>query len=173
MEIRAKRGTFIPLENSSNYTIRFETDSVLLSSRYGHTKNRSMELSAAIKYRNKTFVFCDATNSVMRLKDGKVYPRQQILSGSGKETKPFKTEWATVKNGMIWLGSNGKEWVNEEGHVVHRMLEWIKTIDRGGQIRNIDWSSNYRALREANRSPRILVISGTKLWNGMKRLNVS
>ena len=115
-----KRGTLIPLENSSNYTIRFETDSVLLSSRTA-TKNRSMELSAAIKYRNKTFVFCDATGSVMRLRDGKVYPRQQILSGSGKETKPFKTEWATIKNGMIWLGSNGKEWVNEEGHVVHRM----------------------------------------------------
>ena len=142
-----KTGLLIPLENSSNYTIHFDVNSsVLLTSRTA-TKSRSMELSAAIKYRNKSFVFCDATGSVLRLRDNKVYPRQQILSGSGKTSKPFKTEWATVKDDMIWLGSNGKEWVDEQGRVVHRMLEWIKTIDRTGRIRNIDWASNYRALR--------------------------
>ena len=26
--------------------------------------------------------------------------------------KPFKSEWATVKDGDLWVGSTGKEWTN-------------------------------------------------------------
>ena len=30
--------------------------------------------------------------------------------GDGDEAKPFKTEWATIKDGKLWIGSIGFEW---------------------------------------------------------------
>lgn len=34
-----------------------------------------------------------------------------LRTGNGDEPKPFKGEWATVKDGVLWVGSVGKEWV--------------------------------------------------------------
>jgi soluble calcium-activated nucleotidase 1 len=36
-----------------------------------------------------------------------------------------------------------------EGEVLHRNSEWVKTVDRNGQIRNIDWGPIYNSLRTA------------------------
>jgi len=41
--------------------------------------------------------------------DGRVYQRYAIADGNGDETKPFKIEWATVKDHVLWVGSVGKE----------------------------------------------------------------
>ena len=31
--------------------------------------------------------------------------------GNGREPKPFKIEWATEKDNLLYIGSFGKEWV--------------------------------------------------------------
>ena len=40
----------------------------------------------------------------------KVFQRWAIADGDGDEAKPFKTEWATIKDGKLWIGSIGFEW---------------------------------------------------------------
>ena len=53
-------------------------------------------------------------------------------------SKPMKIEWATVKDDLVWIGSNGKEWTNEKtGKVIHQNTLWVKTINANGKISNI------------------------------------
>jgi hypothetical protein len=35
----------------------------------------------------------------------------RVVVCTGRHPKPFKTEWATEKDGLLYLGSIGKEWV--------------------------------------------------------------
>ena len=65
----------------------------------------------------------------------------------------MKIEWATVKDDLVWIGSNGKEWTDERtGKVLHENTMWVKTIDANGKISNINWEMIYRALRTAANS---------------------
>lgn len=77
------------------------------------TKNRSMELSELVRFRHLLFGMCDYTGLVfkIRAKDGAVFQRNAIADGNGEEPKPFKTEWATVKDGQLYVGSVGKAWI--------------------------------------------------------------
>ena len=73
--------------------------------------------------------------------------------GDGEQPKPMKIEWATVKDDLVWIGSNGKEWTDANtGELVHTNTMWIKTIDANGRISNINWSMIYLALRTATNS---------------------
>lgn len=63
--------------------------------------------------------------------------------------KPFKSEWATVKDGLLWVGSMGRPYVLPDGSVAHRNAEWVKTVDSNGRIENHNWRSVYEALRTA------------------------
>lgn len=80
--------------------------------------------------------------------------RYAIADGDGERAKAFKGEWATVKDGLLWVGSTGKEWTNlATGHVEHRNPEWVKAIDGNGRIENYDWGVVYQVLRtKANAS---------------------
>jgi hypothetical protein len=40
-----------------------------------------------------------------------VFQRYTLADGNGKEPKAFKTEWVTEKDGFLYVGSIGKEWV--------------------------------------------------------------
>ena len=62
------------------------------------------------------------------------------LAGNGDEPKPFKIEWSTVKDNLLWVGSVGKEL-----SASMRPAEWVKTIDTSGDVSNIDWGSVYQA----------------------------
>lgn len=141
-----KLGTLRRKHPADNFTVEWSSTKLLTSTTA--TKNRSMELSALVNFEGKFFAFCDYTGSIMRIREGRVFPRQNIVSGDGKTTSmPFKTEWATIKDGRIVLGSNGKEWVSDNGTVLHRHLEWVKTIDARGRIRNHYWGPIYQQLR--------------------------
>jgi soluble calcium-activated nucleotidase 1 len=78
-----------------------------------------------------------------------VYQRWAIADGDGEKVKPCKIEWATVKDGVLWVGSIGKEWTDSDGTVIHRDPEWIKTIDDAGRVQNLNWGPVYQAIRTA------------------------
>ena len=111
--------------------------------RYTHTatKNRSMELSELVWFRHRLLAMCDYTGLIFKITPGfsHVFQRYAIADGemlatsmaildsrradsarvrapgNGDEPKPFKGEWATVKDGVLWVGSVGKEWVVVRG----------------------------------------------------------
>lgn len=89
-----------------------------------------MELSELVQFRHLLLAFCDITGLVwkVRLSDGAVFQRYALADGDGNQPKPFKTEWATVRDGVIWVGSIGRPWV-VDGQILHRNAEWVKSID--------------------------------------------
>eukprot|EP01130_Rhizamoeba_saxonica_P004659 TRINITY_DN1893_c0_g1_i2.p1 TRINITY_DN1893_c0_g1~~TRINITY_DN1893_c0_g1_i2.p1 ORF type:complete len:224 (-),score=53.34 TRINITY_DN1893_c0_g1_i2:310-981(-) len=91
---------------------------------------------------------CDITGIIYKISDdAKVFQRWAIADGDGNEPKPMKMEWATVKDGVLYVGSTGMEWVTD-GKIVHYNPEWIKTVDTCGHVVNINWRKNYYALRK-------------------------
>lgn len=118
-------------------------------------KNRSMELSELVTYNHLLLGMCDYTGIVYKIQkeDGRVFQRHLINDGNGDEPKPFKIEWATVKDGLLFIGSIGLEWI-ENGKIKHRNPEWVKTISADGTIENINWHPIYLALRSATNTTR-------------------
>jgi len=93
--------------------------------------------------------------------DVQVFPRYILTEGNGFSDKGQKTEWATMKDGVLYVGSFGKEYTTPDGKMVtSRNNLWIKTIDGQGTIRSIDWTENYVALRRATNTlfPGYLII---------------
>lgn len=113
------------------------------------TRNRSMELSELVLFRRLLLAFCDYSGIAYKIdaSTGKVFQRWVIADGNGNEPKPFKAEWAVIKDDHVWLGSIGFEWYGKSGEILHRNAEWVKVIDFNGMIRNLDWHPVYQAIR--------------------------
>ncbi|ELR20848.1 Ca2+dependent endoplasmic reticulum nucleoside diphosphatase isoform 3, putative [Acanthamoeba castellanii str. Neff] len=134
-----------------NFTIEWG-ETIKLTSTVAN-KNRSMELSELVRmsHSGSLLGMCDSTGIVYEIspkKGGGAFPRHAIADGNGRHPKPFKTEWATEKDGLLYLGSIGKEWV-VNGEALHHNCVWVKTLDRCGKITSHDWTANYKALRVA------------------------
>ena len=71
------------------------------------------------------------------------------MEGNGDTDKGQKTEWATVKDGKMYAGSFGKEFVRADNTIAHTNNMWISTIDRDGRVEHIDWTENYNRIRKA------------------------
>jgi len=69
-----------------------------------------MELSELLYHEGKLFGFCDVTGLVWKIRpeDGAVFQRWAIADGDGDQPRPFKSEWATERDDLIWVGSMGR-----------------------------------------------------------------
>ena len=78
----------------------------------------------------------------------------KLKLGDGKKDKPLKCEWSTQKDGLLYVGSTGKERTDDDGNVVHRGEMWIKTIAPGTlEVTDIDWTEMYNSIRTAAECP--------------------
>ena len=71
------------------------------------------------------------------------------MEGDGNTNKGQKTEWATVKDGKMYVGSFGKEYTNPDGSIKSRNNMWVSVIDSNGIITHEDWTDKFNKLREA------------------------
>lgn len=118
---------------SPRFTVRWD-DVVELQSRTA-MKNRSMELSELVRYRHLLLGVCDITGLVFKITmDGRVFQRYAVADGNGDEPKPFKSEWATTKDGVLWVGSIGKEWATPTGEILHRNAEYVSLCTIGSSL---------------------------------------
>eukprot|EP00933_Yihiella_yeosuensis_P002923 TRINITY_DN10511_c0_g1_i1.p1 TRINITY_DN10511_c0_g1~~TRINITY_DN10511_c0_g1_i1.p1 ORF type:complete len:367 (-),score=56.04 TRINITY_DN10511_c0_g1_i1:72-1172(-) len=117
-------------------------------------KNRSMELSDIISYDGKLLAFCDISGLVFEvsLEQRKAFARLSLPDGNGNELKPYKSEWATIKDGVLLVGSMGREWVGDQGQIEHFNSQWIKSMDRNGKVESINWRPVFQALRAATQT---------------------
>ena len=53
--------------------------------------------------------------SVLDVQNDEAVPVTVLMNGDGTKSKGFKTEWATVKDNVLYVGSMGKEWTNNDG----------------------------------------------------------
>lgn len=145
-----KKGWVVRLSDRGQrerFTIRWDQELELSS--FTATRNRSMELSEMVRYNRVLVAFCDYSGLAYKIDPvtGKTFQRWAVADGDGNEPKPFKSEWATIKDDTIWLGSIGFEWMAADGTVAHRNAEWVKAIDSNGMFRNINWHPVYQTIR--------------------------
>jgi len=110
-----------------------------------------MELSELVHFGGRLWTVCDSTGLLFEVdvEKGAIYQRVALTEGNGRSTKPFKAEWATVKDGKLLVGSMGREWVAMDGTTVeHTNPQFIKSIDVNGGVTSLDWRQKYQVLRE-------------------------
>jgi len=140
-----KKGTLKRNKKSGNYTVTWESE-ITLSSKINEG-GRGMELSELVFFDDHLLAADDRTGIVYWIDIDKAIPLFILMDGNGRTTKGFKIEWMTVKDGLLYIGSMGKEWTSPEGVTISTNPQWIKTIDSLGKISHIDWREEYQRLR--------------------------
>jgi len=142
-----KRGVLQRLPNGQ-YTVQWlPKEEKILTSKLNEG-GRGMELSELCFFNNKLFSVDDRTGIVFEISGDKAISEYILADGDGKDEKGFKAEWMTVKDGVLYIGSMGKEWV-QNGVILSNAPQWVKTIDREGRVKHIDWTDYYLLLRKA------------------------
>lgn len=122
----------------------------------GHNEaGRGAEFSELTVFDNRLYTFDDRTGDVFEIlntptgQDSICVPRLVLTEGSGDTDKGMKWEWATVKDGELYMGSMGKEFTDRNGNIVNVNNLWIAIMNQAGQVRREDWSPVYNTVRKA------------------------
>lgn len=122
---------------------------------------RGMELSELVHFKDKLLTFDDRTGLIYEIpKQLNLIPRFIINEGNGNATKGMKIEWATTKDDLLYVGSIGREFTDDNGKIVNAARLWVATLDINTKINNksvetstikryADWTKYYTLLREA------------------------
>ncbi|XP_053596860.1 soluble calcium-activated nucleotidase 1 [Microplitis demolitor] len=133
--------------HNDHVSVNWDKDEISLSSTFV-MNNRGMELSELVTFNGRLLSFDDRTGIVYSVED-EAYPWVILMDGNGRSSKGFKSEWATVKNNLLHVGSIGKEWTTSSGKFIHNNPMWIKTISPRGEVKSINWIENYKKLRRS------------------------
>ncbi|MEX0605421.1 MAG: hypothetical protein WD623_08750 [Marinobacter sp.] len=123
---------------------------------------RGAEFSELVLFGKRLVTFDDRTGLVCEIRNqNQLVPRHILMTGSGDEKfKGFKSEWATLKDNDLIVGSHGKK--SQE--------EWVKVLDRHYGLKSIDWRDNYQRIRDALAvGPEGYVIHEAAEWHPHRR----
>lgn len=95
---------------------------------------RGMELSELVTFNGRVLTFDDRTGLVFELNGDKVVPWIILMDGDGHSLKGFKSEWATVKDEILYVGSMGKEWTTASGDFESYDPMFVKAIAINGDV---------------------------------------
>lgn len=104
-------------------------------------KGRGMELSELVTFNGRMMTFDDRTGLVYQLQDDKVLPWVLLMDGAGKTGKGFKSEWATVKDEVLFVGSMGKEWTTSAGDFESYDPMYVKAVTMAGEVNIVQFIS--------------------------------
>lgn len=129
------------------WAVEWGEDKQLIS---GHSEaGRGLELSELVTFNGELLTVDDRSGIVFAIKDmSKVVPRYILMEGDGATDKGQKSEWATVKDGLLYVGSFGKEYTNKDGSVANRNNLWVSIVDGAGHVSHVNWTPNYELLRQ-------------------------
>ncbi|CAH0491915.1 unnamed protein product [Peronospora farinosa] len=125
---------------------------------YMNEAGRGFELSELVWFNSKLLAFDDRTGIVFRLehfeggcksKPLQAIPEHIVMEGDGITGKGQKHEWATVKDGELYMGSVGKEFTDSSGNIISDGNLWVAIMDRVGDVRHEDWTANFASVRTA------------------------
>ncbi|XP_018329030.1 soluble calcium-activated nucleotidase 1 [Agrilus planipennis] len=122
-------------------------DPIKLTTSYA-LKGRGMELSELAVFDGRLLTFDDRTGMVFEIVGNNAIPWVILLDGDGKKSKGFKSEWATVRNELLYVGSMGKEWTTPSGEFESNDPQYVKVIAVNGLVQSLKWVDNYERLRE-------------------------
>jgi soluble calcium-activated nucleotidase 1 len=123
---------------------------------------RGAEFSELVMFGKRLVTFDDRTGLVCEVRDqNQLVPRNILMTGSGDEAfKGFKSEWATLWNDQLVIGSHGKRPAEE----------WVKMLDRNYGVRSVNWADRYQRIRDAlGVGPDGYVIHEAAEWHPYRR----
>ena len=141
-----KKGLLKRMDNGM-YSIQWISDTELFTKI--SEAGRGMELSALVEYNRRFYTFDDRTGLAFEIVGKKAIPRYIMMEGDGNTDKGQKTEWATVKDGKMYVGSFGKEYTNPDASIKNTNNMWISIINDRGVVTHEDWTDRFNKLREA------------------------
>jgi soluble calcium-activated nucleotidase 1 len=144
-------GTIARDQATNKYSMTFDATREL---RTGHNEaGRGAEFSELQIFNNRLLTFDDRTGDVFEIlnkPDGQssfVVPRFVLTEGEGDTDKGMKWEWATVKDGELYMGSMGKEYTHKDGSIENTNNLWVSVLSRSGEISRIDWNRQFDFVR--------------------------
>ncbi|KAJ8957403.1 hypothetical protein NQ318_004883 [Aromia moschata] len=111
-------------------------------------KGRGMELSELVTFDGRLLTFDDRTGIIYEIINNNVIPWLLLIDGDGRNKKGFKSEWATVKDEILYVGSMGKEWTTPSGEFQSNDPQYVKAVTSKGQVSHINWVEEYKRIRE-------------------------
>lgn len=151
------RSLFLPgilkRTGTTKYDISFDEPRTLVTKH--NEAGRGAEFSELTIYNDRLLTFDDRTGDVFEIinnVDGtasEVVPRFVITEGEGDTDKGMKWEWATVKDGELYMGSMGKEYTRPDGSILNENNLWIGILNARGELRRENWKEKYSVIREA------------------------
>lgn len=111
-----------------------------------------MELSTLNKFNNRLLSCDDRTGVIYELIKDKfnqeIIPTPwAILANGNYSGTGFKCEWAAVKNGELYVGSNGRDFPLDGKSV--KSQKFVKKVTSHGEVSHMDWSDKYEKMMEA------------------------
>lgn len=144
-----KKGHLSYMSSKDEITINWDSAIPTVLESSFSLKGRSMELSEIVTFNGKILTFDDRTGLVYDItNNNKPIPWIILLDGNGHNTKGFKSEWATVKDRLLYVGSMGKEWTTGTGEFENENPMYVKVISPSGSVRSLNWSYNFKRLRQ-------------------------
>jgi soluble calcium-activated nucleotidase 1 len=119
---------------------------------------RGCELSELVRYNGGLYTFDDRTgimfevlnpsdSNVRGAKAPAVAPRHIFMEGDGQTDKGQKIEWATVKDGLLYIGSFGKEYTDNAGNIANLNNLWTIVMNKEGSVLHANWADYYERVR--------------------------
>lgn len=142
-----KRATLSKDSDLGQWVINWEPD-FQLESHLGED-GRGLELSELATWQGKLWTFDDRSGAVFEITNSRepvCIPRYILMEGDGNNDKGQKTEWATVKDGKLYVGSFGKPYT-QNGVITTRNNLWISIIHPSGFVEHEDWTKRYERMQ--------------------------
>ena len=131
---------------------------------------RGMELSELVCFDGRILSLDDRTGVVYEIVDRHVSPWVVMADGDGHESKGFKGEWSTVKDGQLYIGGLGKEWTTTTGKILNFNPQYVKIIGPSGAMTHISWVDNYKKLLQAaGIEPPGYLIHESAAWSSLNK----
>jgi len=145
-----KKGFLIWYKNNNSIELVWDLEEPKILKSSISMGGRGMELSELVTFNGKIYSFDDRTGIVYSInEDDTVLPWIILMDGNGTDFKGYKSEWATIHNSDLYVGSMGKEWTSSSGKFLNNNPMWIKIINKSGHVTHVNWTDNYIKIRKA------------------------
>lgn len=116
--------------DSSSNTYSMKMDKIRTMKTKHNEGGRGAEFSELTVFDNHLLTFDDRTGEIFEIlnkedgQDSFVAPRYVVTEGEGDTDKGMKWEWSTVKDGLLYIGSMGKEFTKPDGSIANVSFDY-------------------------------------------------
>jgi soluble calcium-activated nucleotidase 1 len=131
--------------------------------------DRGMELSELLYFHGKLLALSDRTGVIYEVLNGKLVPLWILADGDGNSESGFKSEWATVVDDHLYVGSTGKPWVSKNGEEQNSNRLWVKRVSSTGVVEHLSWHHVYKKIQNVTNTLDGFVVHEAVVFNPLDR----